>query len=89
MDTEDDRSLDDDKSVTPQSLIDNKTYCVMYSSNDQVRFKNQTYKLYINSDVMTSFAALRAVPASGFGRLRAKDQNQELLLRNLFWSKDL
>ena len=36
IDTEDDLSSDDGKSVAPQSQTGNKVNCVTYSSNDRV-----------------------------------------------------
>ena len=62
IDTEDDLSSDDGKSVAPQSQTGNKANCVTYSSNDRVRFNDQTHKVCINSDVVTSFAASYSLP---------------------------
>ena len=76
IDTEDDLSSDDGKPVAPQFQTDNKANCVTYSSNDRVHINDQTFKVYINSDVVTSFAALHTVSASEFGRLKANDRNQ-------------
>ena len=76
IDTEDDLSSDDGKSVAPQSQTGNKANCVTYSSNDRVRFNDQTYKVCIYSDVVTSFAASHTISASKFSRLKANDKNQ-------------
>ena len=76
IDTEDDLSSDDGKPVAPQFQTGNKANCVTYSSNDRVRFNDQTFKVCINSDVVTSFAASHTVSASEFGRLKANDRNQ-------------
>ena len=87
MDTEDDLFSDDGKFVAPQSQTDNKAFCVTYSSNDQARFDDQTYKVCINSDVVTSFTASHTDPASEFGRLRAKNRNQEPFIKETFCHK--
>ena len=76
IDTEDDLSSDDGKPVAPQFQTGTKANCVTYSSNDRVRFNDQTFKVCINSDVVTSFAASHTVSASEFGRLKANDRNQ-------------
>ena len=43
---------------------------------NRVRFNDQIFKVCINSDVVTSFAASHTVSASEFGRLKANDRNQ-------------
>ena len=87
IDTEDDLSSDDGKSVAPQSQTGNKINCVTYSSNDRVRFNDQTYKVCINSDVVTSFAASHTVSASEFGRLKENDRNQRPFAKETFGHK--
>ena len=64
MDAKDDLSSDDGKSVAPKSQTDNKANCVTYSTNDQVRFNDQTCKVRINFHVVTSFAAPHTIPAT-------------------------
>ena len=87
IDTEDDLSSDDGKSVASQSQTGNKVICVTYSSNDRVRFNDQTYKVCINSDVVTSFAASHTVFASEFGRLKENDRNQRPFAKETFGHK--